>query len=101
VRFLHKTARRAWRSAVQPPEVQADLEAFLHRLVPYGGDHLYWHEDEEPDDMPAHIRAAMTQTQLSVPVADGLPAPGSWQGIYLYEHRVGPHRRELMLHLLR
>jgi secondary thiamine-phosphate synthase enzyme len=82
------------------PEVQADLEAFLRRLVPDGGDGRYRHEEEGPDDMPAHIRAALTQTQLSIPVEAGRPVLGTWQGIYLYEHRARPHRRELVLHLL-
>jgi secondary thiamine-phosphate synthase enzyme len=82
------------------PDVRADLEAFLGRLVPDGGNGRYRHEDEGPDDMPAHIRAALTQTQLSIPVADGRPVLGTWQGIYLYEHRTSAHRRELILHLL-
>jgi secondary thiamine-phosphate synthase enzyme len=82
------------------PDVQADLEVFLGRLVPDGGNGRYRHEDEGPDDMPAHIRAALTQTQLSIPVAEGRPVLGTWQGIYLYEHRTSPHRRELVLHLL-
>jgi secondary thiamine-phosphate synthase enzyme len=82
------------------PDVQADLEAFLRHLVPDGGNDRYRHEDEGPDDMPAHIRAALTQTQLSIPLAEGRPVLGTWQGIYLYEHRTSPHRRELVLHLL-
>jgi secondary thiamine-phosphate synthase enzyme len=82
------------------PDVQADLEAFFRRLVPDGGDGRYRHEDEGPDDMPAHIRAALTQTQLTIPVADGQPVLGTWQGIYLWEHRTSPHQRELVLHLL-
>jgi secondary thiamine-phosphate synthase enzyme len=82
------------------PDVQADLEDFFRRLVPDGGNGRYRHEDEGPDDMPAHIRAALTQTQLSIPVTEGLPALGIWQGIYLYEHRTSPHRRELVLHLI-
>lgn len=82
------------------PEVRTDLEAFLARLVPDGGQGRYRHDDEGPDDMPAHIRAALTQTQLSVPVAQGRLVLGTWQGIYLYEHRTSPHRRELVLHLL-
>ena len=81
------------------PDVQADLEDFLARLVPDGGNGRYRHEDEGPDDMPAHIRAALTQTQLSIPVDEGMPVLGTWQGIYLYEHRTSPHRRELVLHL--
>jgi len=82
------------------PDVQADLEAFFRRVVPDGGAGRYRHEDEGSDDMPAHIRTALTQTHLSIPVADGWPALGTWQAIYLYEHRTSPHRRELVLHLL-
>ena len=82
------------------PDVRADLEDFLRRPVPDGGGGRYRHGDEGPDDMPAHIRAALTQTQLSIPVAEGRPVLGTWQGIYLYEHRTRPHRRELVLHLV-
>lgn len=82
------------------PEVQADLEDFLARLVPEGGGGRYRHEEEGPDDMPAHLRAALTQTQLSIPVEAGAPLLGTWQGIYLWEHRTRPHRRELVLHLI-
>jgi secondary thiamine-phosphate synthase enzyme len=82
------------------PDVRADLEDFFRRLVPEGGAGRYRHEAEGPDDMPAHIRAALTQTQLSIPVAEGRPVLGTWQGIYLFEHRTVPHRRELVLHLI-
>ena len=82
------------------PDVRADLEDFFRRLVPDGGGGRYRHEDEGPDDMPAHIRAALTQTHLSIPVAEGRLALGTWQGIYLYEHRTAAHRRELVLHLI-
>ncbi len=82
------------------PDVRADLEDFFRRLVPDGGGGRYQHEDEGPDDMPAHIRAALTLTQLSIPVQGGRPVLGTWQGIYLYEHRTSPHRRELVLHLI-
>lgn len=81
------------------PDVRADLETFFRKLVPEGRG-LYAHESEGPDDMPSHIRAALTTTQLSVPVVDGRLSLGTWQGIYLFEHRAAPHRRELMLHLL-
>lgn len=81
------------------PDVQADLERFFSRLVPEG-DPLFEHVLEGPDDMPAHVRAALTQTQLSIPVQDGAPALGTWQGIYLYEHRCAPQRRSILLHLL-
>ncbi len=82
------------------PDVRADLEDFFRRVAPDGGGGRYRHEDEGPDDMPAHIRAALTQTQISVPVQDRRPVLGTWQGIYLYEHRAAAHRRELVLHLI-
>ena len=81
------------------PDVQADLERFFARLVP-DGDPLFEHDAEGPDDMPAHVRAALTQVHLAVPVQDGEPALGTWQGIYLYEHRRRGHAREVVLHLL-
>ncbi len=81
------------------PDVRADLEAFFARIAPEGSG-LYVHGAEGPDDMPAHIRAALTQTQLSVPVGDGAMALGTWQGIYLYEHRTRPHRREVAIHVI-
>jgi secondary thiamine-phosphate synthase enzyme len=82
------------------PDARRDLEAFFDRLVPDGGRERYRHHEEGPDDMPAHIRAALTQTQLSIPLAEGGLVLGTWQGVYLYEHRTSPHRRELVLHLL-
>jgi secondary thiamine-phosphate synthase enzyme len=81
------------------PDVRADLDRFFARLVP-DGDRLFEHRDEGPDDMPAHVRAALTAVQLSVPVVDGRLVLGTWQGIYLWEHRVRAHRRELVAHLL-
>jgi secondary thiamine-phosphate synthase enzyme len=81
------------------PEVRSDLEAFFERIAPESAG-LYAHDDEGPDDMPAHIRAALTQVQLSIPVIDGELALGTWQGIYLFEHRRRPHERQLVLHLL-
>ncbi len=81
------------------PDVQSDLERFLARLVPEH-DPLYQHTLEGPDDMPAHIRAALTQTQLSIPVRDGRMVLGTWQGIYLFEHRRAAHRRQVVAHLL-
>ena len=80
------------------PTVRADLEAFFRWLVPENVG--YRHSTEGPDDMPAHIRSALTQTQLSIPVADGRMVLGMWQGIYVWEHRAAPHRREVALHLL-
>jgi len=80
------------------PDVRADLLAFFRRIVPE--DAPYRHQDEGPDDMPAHIKAALTQTQLCIPVERGEPVLGTWQGIFLFEHRTAPHRREIVLHLL-
>jgi secondary thiamine-phosphate synthase enzyme len=81
------------------PDVRRDLDAFLRRLVPEE-DTLYRHNDEGPDDMPAHIKSALTQTQLTIPVTDGGLQLGIWQGIFLLEHRASPHRRELVLTLI-
>jgi secondary thiamine-phosphate synthase enzyme len=81
------------------PDVVHDLDNFFSRLVPED-NRLYRHTIEGPDDMPAHIRAALTQTQLSIPVLEGRLALGAWQGIYLFEHRAGNHRRSIVLHLL-
>jgi secondary thiamine-phosphate synthase enzyme len=81
------------------PEVRGDLLRFFRRLVPEQAS-LYEHDEEGPDDMPAHIRAALTNTSLAVPVRDGRLALGTWQGIYLFEHRAAPHRRTVLLHLI-
>lgn len=81
------------------PTVHGDLERFLARLVP-DGDPIFRHDTEGPDDMPAHVRAALTAVSLSVPLIRGFLALGTWQGIYLYEHRVQPQRREVLLHLI-
>ena len=80
------------------PSVVRDLEAFFSSLVPENSS-LYTHTMEGPDDMPAHIRAALTQSQISIPIIDGLLALGTWQGIYLFEHRHRSHRRCLALHV--
>jgi secondary thiamine-phosphate synthase enzyme len=81
------------------PAARADLERFFARIAPESAS-LYTHNDEGPDDMPAHIRAALTQVQLSIPLAAGRLALGTWQGIYLFEHRRAPHRRTIALHLI-
>jgi secondary thiamine-phosphate synthase enzyme len=81
------------------PEVRRDMERFMSRLVP-DGDRIFRHTSEGPDDMPAHVRSALTSTTLSIPVRDGAPALGTWQGIYLYEHRAMPHRRRVVAHVL-
>ena len=80
------------------PAARRDLEAYFERLAPEGGG--YEHDDEGPDDMPAHLRSALTQTHLAVPVSGGQMQLGTWQAIYLFEHRRQPHRREVALHLV-
>ena len=79
------------------PAARRDLERFFARIAPESAS--YEHDDEGPDDMPAHLRAALTQTHLSIPVAGGWPLLGTWQGIFLFEHRRGSQRREIALHL--
>ena len=81
------------------PTVVDDLKTFFSRIAPEARG-LYVHDTEGPDDMPAHIRAALTQTSLTIPFADGELALGTWQGLYLFEHRHAAHRRELVLHAL-
>ena len=81
------------------PDVVADLADFMTRLVPED-TRLYRHTAEGPDDMTSHIRSALTQTQLSIPIHKGRLALGTWQGVYLFEHRERPHRRSVVLHLL-
>ena len=78
------------------PDVQRDLEKFLGDLVP-DGDPRYVHTAEGPDDMPAHVRALLTQTSLSIPVSQGRLALGSWQGVFLWEHRHRPHQRRIVV----
>ena len=80
------------------PEVRTDLEAYFARIAPESREYL--HDAEGPDDMPAHLRTALTQVQLAIPLIDGRLALGTWQGIYLFEHRRRPHRRTLALHLI-
>ena len=85
------------------PDVQRDLQAFFRRLVPPANDpsmDYLVHRAEGPDDMPAHIKAALTQTSLSIPVSAGRMALGTWQGIYLFEHRDAPHTRRVVAHFL-
>jgi secondary thiamine-phosphate synthase enzyme len=81
------------------PDVRRDLDAFFERLVP-DGDPIFIHTAEGDDDMPAHVRAALTAVNLSIPVANGRPELGTWQGIYLWEHRCAPHRRKVSVHVI-
>ncbi|SEK67568.1 secondary thiamine-phosphate synthase enzyme [Sphingomonas palmae] len=80
------------------PAVRRDMERYLARLAPESRD--YEHDDEGPDDMPAHLRTALTDVSLSIPIARGQPVLGTWQGIYLFEHRTAPHRRRIALHVI-
>ncbi|MDK1490158.1 secondary thiamine-phosphate synthase enzyme YjbQ [Sinorhizobium sp. 7-81] len=84
------------------PDVKRDLDEFFHRLVPPSSDpSMRWivHTQEGPDDMPAHIKAALTQVSIGIPVTDARMVLGTWQGLYLFEHRDRPHQREVVLHL--
>jgi secondary thiamine-phosphate synthase enzyme len=81
------------------PDVKTDLLTFFRKLVPEGADWMV-HTTEGPDDMPAHIRTALTQSSISIPVSEGRPVFGTWQGLYLFEHRARPHRREVVLHVV-
>lgn len=81
------------------PDVRHDLESFFARLVPDGQPH-WRHNNEGPDDMSGHIRSALTQTSLTIPLVAGRLALGTWQGVYLWEHRTRPQRREVVLHLI-
>lgn len=80
------------------PAAHRDMAAFFERIAPEDGP--YEHDDEGPDDMPAHLRAALTQTQLTIPLIDGVLALGRWQGIFLFEHRRAPQEREIILHVM-
>lgn len=97
--FLHHTSASLMIQENADPTVQEDFLAFFKRLVPEDG-RSYKHGYEGPDDMPAHIRSALTTVQLSIPVTDGQPDLGTWQGVYLVEHRYRPHRRRVTLHLI-
>ena len=80
------------------PDVARDIEDYFAGLAPESG--AYRHQEEGSDDMPAHLRAALTQVQLTIPLVGGRLALGTWQGLWLFEHRARPHRREVLLHLL-
>ena len=97
--FVHHTSASLVIQENADPTVRVDLEAFFRRLVPED-ERLYRHSQEGPDDMPAHIKTALTAVSLSIPVAGGRPDLGTWQGVYLFEHRDHPHRRRVTLHLL-
>ncbi len=98
IHLLHTSASLLLQENADP-EVRRDLERFFARLIP-DGDPLFRHTAEGEDDMPAHIRTALTAVNLSIPILDGTLALGTWQGIYLWEHRTQPHSRRVMVHLL-
>ena len=97
--FIHHTSASLMLCENADPTVRRDLEAFMERLAP-DGDPLFRHVDEGPDDMPAHVRSVLTQTGLQIPLQQGRLALGTWQGVYLWEHRQRPHRRRLTVTVL-
>jgi len=97
--FIHHTSASLIVCENADPSVRSDLERFARRLVP-DGDPLFEHTAEGPDDMPAHVRAILTQTSLTLPVAGGRVALGTWQGVYLWEHRLRSHRRQVTVSVL-
>ncbi len=94
--FIRHTSASLMVNENADPAVLRDLETFMHDLVP-DGDPRFRHTAEGPDDMPAHIRSVLTQTDLSIPVRGGRLALGTWQGVYLWEHRSSPHRRSVLV----
>jgi secondary thiamine-phosphate synthase enzyme len=92
--FIHHTSASLILCENADPTVRTDLERFMKKIIP-DGDSLYQHVDEGPDDMPAHIRTVLTQSTLSIPVAQGRNTLGTWQGIYLWEHRTHAHNRKI------
>ena len=94
--FLRHTSASLLLCENADPAVRHDLETFMQRYVP-DGDPMFTHTLEGPDDMPAHVRSILTQNDLNLPVADGRCALGTWQGVYLWEHRLAPHKRKVML----
>ncbi|MCF6282815.1 MAG: secondary thiamine-phosphate synthase enzyme YjbQ [Candidatus Polarisedimenticolaceae bacterium] len=97
--FTHHTSASLILCENADPSVRSDLESFLHRLVP-DSDPIYDHIQEGADDMPAHIRSILTNMDLSFPVTQGRSGLGTWQGVYLYEHRTQPHRRRVTVTII-
>ena len=94
--FIRHTSASLMLCENADPAVRRDLEAFMQRQVP-DGDPLFTHTSEGPDDMPAHVRSVLTQSDLNLPISDGRCALGTWQGIYLWEHRFAPHERKVVV----
>jgi secondary thiamine-phosphate synthase enzyme len=97
--FIHHTSASLIICENADPMVRADLERFAARLVP-DGDELFEHVDEGPDDMPAHVRTILTQTSIGIPIVNGALELGTWQGLYLWEHRTAPHRRKISVMII-
>jgi secondary thiamine-phosphate synthase enzyme len=97
--FVHHTSASLILCENADPTVRADLERFAARLAP-DGDPLFRHTDEGPDDMPAHVRTVLTQTSIGIPIASGALVLGTWQGLYLWEHRRAPHSRRLTVTII-
>jgi secondary thiamine-phosphate synthase enzyme len=97
--FVHHTSASLIICENAAPSVREDLETFVARLVP-DGDRMFTHDDEGPDDMPAHVRTILTQTSIGIPVVGGAMDLGTWQGLYLWEHRTSPHRRRITVTVL-
>jgi secondary thiamine-phosphate synthase enzyme len=96
--FIRHTSASLMLCENADPAVLRDLEAFMERQVP-DGDPIFTHTAEGPDDMPAHVRSVLTQSDINLPISDGRCALGTWQGVYLWEHRFAPHQRKVMLTL--
>ncbi len=97
--WIHHTSASLIVCENADPAVRRDLEAFMARLVP-DGDRLFTHTDEGDDDMPAHVRNVLTQTSIGIPIADRRLVLGTWQGLYLWEHRTSPHRRRITVSVI-
>jgi len=97
--FLHHTSASLILCENADPDVRKDLEAFFARLVK-DGDSLFQHDAEGPDDMPAHVRTVLTQSSLCIPIRNGTVDLGTWQGLYVWEHRTAPHRRRVTVSVL-
>jgi secondary thiamine-phosphate synthase enzyme len=97
--FVHHTSASLMLCENADPAVRSDLERFMSRLAP-DGDPMFRHTDEGPDDMPAHVRSVLTQTGLSIPVTNGSCDLGTWQGVYLWEHRTAGHSRRITVTIL-
>ncbi|HEX4451981.1 MAG TPA: secondary thiamine-phosphate synthase enzyme YjbQ [Kofleriaceae bacterium] len=97
--FIHHTSASLIICENADPTVRSDLETFIAKLV-HDGDPMFEHDDEGPDDMPAHVRTVLTQTSIGIPIERGSLALGTWQGLYLWEHRTAPHRRRVTVTIL-